>query len=122
MAQVNFHKFKSLKVWQKGIDLAVSCYEITGKFPEEERFGLVSQMNRSAVSIPCNIAEGAGRGSAKDFSRFLDIARGSTNELETLSIIAEKVGLLHAEDFSRLEGGIDEIHRMLYSFQSQLKP
>lgn len=121
MAKFSFHKFKSLKIWQKGIELAVFCYGVTRKFPSEEKFGLVSQMNRSSVSIPANIAEGAGRGTSKDFSRFLDIARGSANELETLNIIAEKVGIVEKGDFEALESQIDEIQRMLYSFQSQLQ-
>ena len=74
------NQFKNLKVWQASVDLAVEVYSITSKFPDKERFGLVSQINRSVVSIPSNIAEGAGRNSKKEFNNFLGIASGSLSE------------------------------------------
>lgn len=75
--------FKSLKVWQKGIKLVIEIYKSTKHFPQEELYGLTSQMRRSSVSIPSNIAEGSGRSSDKDFHRFLEISIGSAFELET---------------------------------------
>lgn len=74
--------FKNLKVWQKGIKLVVDIYKTSKKFPQEELYGLTSQMRRSAISVPSNIAEGCGRNSDKDFNRFLEISLGSSFELE----------------------------------------
>jgi four helix bundle protein len=76
------NNYKDLKIWQKSFQLSVDIYRITQDFPDTEKFGLVSQMRRSAISIFSNIAEGHGRSSDKDFSRFLNISIGSTNELE----------------------------------------
>ena len=73
--------FKNLKVWQKGIELVINVYKDSMKFPKEELYGLTSQIRRSAVSIPSNIAEGSGRNSDKEFNRFLDISLGSSFEL-----------------------------------------
>ena len=86
--------FKELMVWQKAIDLVTEIYKITRAFPKEEVFGLVSQMQRAAVSIPSNIAEGHERNSEKEFAQFLCIARGSLAELETQIIIAEKLSYI----------------------------
>ncbi len=71
------HNFREMKIWQKARELVIEIYKATAEFPSEEKFALVSQMQRAAVSIPSNIAEGAGRNSDKDFNRFLDIANGS---------------------------------------------
>src|SRR6478752_105162 len=88
------NNYKELKVWQKSVDLAVKRYRSTGNFPREEIYGLTSQIRRSAVSIPSNIAEGAGRNSKKDFNNFLGISNGSSCELETQLIIANRVEFL----------------------------
>ncbi|WP_338080990.1 four helix bundle protein [Aquiflexum gelatinilyticum] len=77
------HRYKELKVWQKAIDLAVEVYKITEKLPKDERFGLISQMNMAVVSIPSNIAEGAGRNGKKEFNNFLRVALGSPFQLDT---------------------------------------
>ncbi|RPI59311.1 MAG: four helix bundle protein, partial [Planctomycetaceae bacterium] len=74
--------YKDLQVWQKSMELAGQIYEATQKFPADERFGLTSQLRRAAVSVPSNIAEGYGRGTRKDYKRFLQVARGSLYELE----------------------------------------
>ena len=76
-----------LDVWKKSIDFVKTVYQNTGGFPAEEKFGLVSQMRRAAISIPSNISEGAGRNKPKEFSQFLGIAQGSAAELETQRII-----------------------------------
>ena len=80
---LNMHNFKDLKVWQKAIDLAVDVYKAMLQLPNEEKFGLISQIKRAAISIPSNIAEGAGRNSNTEFNHFLGIANGSSFELQT---------------------------------------
>jgi len=83
-----------LKAWQEGMHLVEVVYRETSKFPDYERFGLISQMQRAAVSVPSNIAEGAGRGGDKEFLRYLGIARGSLCELETQFMIARRLGYI----------------------------
>ena len=87
-------RYQQLVVWQKAMELVKEVYQLTMAFPETEKFGFVTQMRRASVSLPSNIAEGAGRGTDKDFSRFLKIARGSLFELETQIEIAERLGLV----------------------------
>ena len=115
------HNFKELKVWQKAVDLAVWVYNETQNFPTEEKFGLVSQMRRSSVSISSNIAEGAGRTTNKDFSKFLDHSIGSSNELFTQMIISEKVGLLTLSKSAEVQELIEEIVKMTLSLKLKLK-
>jgi len=86
------NNYKELLVWQKSIEIAVKCHNITSGFPKEEIYGLTSQIRRSAISIAANIAEGAGRGSKKEFLYFLGIALGSAFELDTHIQIAIKIG------------------------------
>ena len=88
------HNYKNLHIWQDGIKLARRIYEVTGSFPANEKYGIVSQMTRAAVSIPSNIAEGAGRNSNKDFANFLSIAIGSVFELHTQIVICGEIGLI----------------------------
>ncbi len=84
------HQYKELKIWQKSIELITMIYELTKDFPQQEKFGLVSQINRSAVSIPSNIAEGAGRNSDKEFTQFLAIAHASSFRIRnTINYIKE---------------------------------
>jgi four helix bundle protein len=85
---------RDLAAWQEAMHLAKLIYEATAGFPKEEQYGLVSQMRRAAVSIPSNIAEGAGRGGEKEFRQFLMIARGSLSELETQVLLAQQFGFL----------------------------
>ncbi|MEB3343180.1 four helix bundle protein [Okeania sp.] len=85
--------FKDLKIWQNGMDIAEKCYFLTKLFPKDELYGMVQQIRRSAVSIPANIAEGYGRRYTGEYLRFLNIAQGSINELETHLILSERVGL-----------------------------
>ena len=93
--------------------LAESCYQLTGVFPKEEMFGLTSQIRRSAVSIPANIAEGHGRENTGSFIQFLRIAQGSLKELETHLILAERVGTVKHSEVERALGQCDGIGRML---------
>jgi four helix bundle protein len=112
--------FKKLSVWQKAFQISINCFRITTTFPKEERFGLVSQINRSAISVTSNIAEGSGRASPKDYKRFLDYSLGSTFELETQLLIAKelKYGDLSLIDQTLLL--IDEEEKMLISFGKTL--
>ena len=106
-------KYSELQVWQKAMDLVEKIYEATRNLPEHERFGLAAQMQRAAVSIPSNIAEGYSRASTKDYIKFLYIAKGSNAELQTQIIICKRLGYL---DANKAEGYMiftDEISRML---------
>ncbi|RIH64104.1 four helix bundle protein [Mariniphaga sediminis] len=114
------NKFKELKVWQKAIQLVTKIYSRTSNFPKEEMYGIVSQIRRCAVSIPSNIAEGAGRGGKKEFSHFLDIARGSSFELETQLIISKELGFLNQFNFDNLYSELDEIQKMITGLQKSM--
>jgi len=100
-------------VWEKGINLVGLVYEITKLFPEEEKYGLTSQLRRAAVSIPSNIAEGWGRGTKANYANFLKIARGSLLEIETQLIISER--LEYIKNIQNIFNLIDEESRMLNS-------
>jgi four helix bundle protein len=88
------HRYKELEIWKTSILLTKKVYETTSKFPDAEKFGLTNQLNRAAVSIASNIAEGAGRNGNKEFNQFLGIAIGSIYEVETQLIIASEIGYL----------------------------
>ncbi len=105
--------YQKLVVWKKSFELSKSVYKSTKDFPKSEFFGLVSQMRRCSISIPSNIAEGAGRSSKKEFSHFLSIARGSCNELETQVLMAAELGYLNIETKKALLGNCVEILKML---------
>lgn len=113
--------FKNLKIWQKGFNIAVSTYKLTAAFPKEEKYSISSQMNRSAVSIPSNIAEGSSRSSNKDYNRFLETALGSSFELETQLLIAEAVDFGEKEKRTVLLKEIDEEQKMLLAFMNKIK-
>ncbi len=112
--------FKELKVWQKAMNLVTEIYSSTRNFPKEETYGLISQIRRSAISIPSNIAEGCGRKSSKDFSNYLGIALGSAFELETQLIIGENLRFFSNEEFKNLESEIKYIQNMIIKLQSTL--
>jgi four helix bundle protein len=104
---------KDLNVWQESITLITLIYEKSKSFPKDELFGLTSQIRRCAISIPSNIAEGAGRESNKDFIRFLFIAQGSISELDTHLIIANNLKFLSQEDYFFINEKLSEIREML---------
>lgn len=114
------HRYKELKVWQKAIDLAVEVYQITEKLPKEERYGLISQINRCVVSIPSNIAEGAGRNTKKDFDNFLGISLGSSFELDTQLVISNRLGYVSADDFEKIESELEHIQNMIAKLKQSL--
>jgi four helix bundle protein len=102
-----------LDVWKKAIEFVVAIYRTTDSFPPDERFGLTSQLRRAAVSIPANIAEGAGRKSQKEFSYFLSNAQGSASEVETELLIASRLNYLAEPKYLALRASLDDIGRML---------
>lgn len=115
------HNFKNLIVWKKAVDLAVHIYELTAMFPNDEKFGITSQMRRSSVSIPSNIAEGTARNSSKSFSNSLDISLGESFELETQVIISNRVGLLEDETFETLTNQISEVQKLIVGFKNSVE-
>lgn len=115
------NQYKKLIVWQKAIDLVVKVYSFTNNFPDKEKFALVTQINRCAVSIASNIAEGAGRNSTKEFNNFLGITLGSSCELETQLIITNKLGYINAIELEELILSIEEIQKMIVSLQKNIK-
>lgn len=109
---------KDLDVWKKSMDLVESVYKLTHQFPETEKFGLISQMRRSAVSIPSNIAEGSARKGDKELLQFLYIAIGSIAELETQYLIAMRLGFLSNE--SIVEKQLIEVKKLLLGFKNYI--
>lgn len=112
--------YKELDVWKKGIEIVDLVYELTNKFPKTEQYGLVSQMQRAAVSIPSNVSEGFARQHTKEYQQFCYIALGSCAELETQSIIAQRRKYISDEDLSQLEEFLDHESRMLMNFIKRL--
>lgn len=114
------HNIKELKIWNKAMDLAVKVYELSAKFPADERFNLISQVRRCAVSIPSNISEGAGRNTKGEFKQFLGIANGSAYELQTQIMIANKLNFIGGKSTDEILENIDEIQKMNYKLQLSL--
>ena len=113
--------YRGLLAWQKAMNLVENVYRQTRSFPSDERFGLTSQIQRAAVSIPSNIAEGSGLNSQTEFSRFISIAYGSLCELETQLTIALRLGYLEESNFNHLFSEATEVARLLRGFQKSLK-
>ena len=113
--------FRDLIVWQKAMGFVESVYRATQAFPSDERFGLTSQLRRSAISLPSNIAEGQGRGADNDFSRFLKIAQSSRNEAITQIMLANRLGFLDESITQSLQDQADEIGRLLNGLLNSLK-
>jgi four helix bundle protein len=112
--------FKELKIWQKGIDIAVKTYRLTETFPMEDKYAIAQQMTKASVSIPSNIAEGSSRKSEKDYLRFIEISLGSTFELETQMMIAEKLNKGNQQLLQELRADITDEQKMLTGFQQKL--
>jgi four helix bundle protein len=113
--------YKNLIVWEKSMVLVEEIYKLTNDFPEYEKFGIISQMRRCAVSIPSNIAEGSKRGTLKDFNNFLYNAFGSGAELETQLEISSRLKYINQEQFSGIENLLTEIMKMLNKMNSNFK-
>ena len=112
--------YEDLLVWQKGIRLVVLVYRITRAFPSDERFGLMAQMRRAAVSVPSNIAEGQARHTTGEFIQAISHAEGSLAELETQLLIAIELGFCPDADARPALDSIDELQRMLHSLRTRL--
>jgi four helix bundle protein len=112
--------FEDLKVWQRSHRLALLTYRFTTNFPREERFGLISQMRRAAVSVPCNIAEGSRREYARDYARFVNIAECSGAELKYLTILSRDLAFLDAAVAGEVLKESDQIARMLYGLRRRI--
>lgn len=108
-------------VWQKAHALTLLVYTVTRPFPVEERFGLTAQLRRAAVSIPSNIAEGAGRASDTDFARFLDMAGGSANEVEYQMLLAHDLGYVPELEYQTVASQLSEVRRLLTGFRRKLR-
>jgi four helix bundle protein len=111
----------NLEVWKRSLNFVTEIYIITGNFPPDEKFGLVSQMRRAAVSIVSNIAEGAARNSRKEFINFLHIAQGSAAELETQTIISRNLNFINSKQSEPLLQELEEISRMIIGLQKSLR-
>jgi four helix bundle protein len=111
--------YKKLLVWQKAHELAINIYKLTEDFPKTEKFGIISQLRRSALSVPTNIVEGYGRRSKTELSRFIDIARGSLAETEYLLEFSREIGYIktHIVDIKSI---IEEVGKLLWNFQKKL--
>ena len=118
---MSLKNYRDLKVWQAAVSLVTDVYRQSRDFPKHETFGLSSQIQRSAVSIPSNIAEGHARSSDKELHHFLSISLGSLAELETQLIIAEQLGYVSTDNLTKLLAKADEIGKMLKAFQKKVK-
>jgi len=113
--------YEELMVWQKAHRMVMDIYRVTRDFPDDERFGLVSQLRRSAASIPANIAEGCGRNGDRDFTRFLSIAAGSASETHYHIFLAHDLKFINENEYIELDRQIREIKQMLHGFMQKLK-
>lgn len=115
------HNFKKLKIWLNSMQLCKIVFKITNQFPKSEVYGLYSQINRCAVSVPSNIAEGSSRSSNKDFNRFLEISLGSLFELQTQLILANYKMYVSSEELQEVEIKVEELQKMISGFQKSLQ-
>lgn len=120
LASVRGYGYRELVVWQKGIDLAKRIYGLTGSFPSEEKFGLVSQMRRAAVSIPSNIAEGQARHTTREFIQFISHAEGSLAELDTQLRLGIELGYCSNCATEEVSALMEEIRKMLNGLRRNL--
>ena len=113
--------FHELKVWQKAHQLTLKIYEVTHSLPDDERYGLTSQLRRAASSIPTNLAEGSGRGTAAELAQFAQIASGSTSEVEYLLQLSSDLNYLDSEAVGKLQDDVREVRKMLAAFIRTLR-
>ncbi|MBE9036602.1 four helix bundle protein [aff. Roholtiella sp. LEGE 12411] len=113
MSKTPIQSYQDLQVWQEGMNLAESCYLLTRNFPKEETYGITTQIRRSAVSIPANIAEGYGRKTRGEYIQFLYIAQGSLKELETHMILSKRVNLIEAQSIDSVLAQCQLVGRLL---------
>lgn len=113
--------FRNLKVWEMAHQLTLTIYMLTKEFPKDEKYGLINQMRRSSSSIPTNIAEGCGRDSQMEFTRFLILAMGSASELEYQLILSHDLHYLNDQSYFNLSSQLNELRRMLNSHIQKIK-
>lgn len=113
--------FRTLKIWEKAHALTLTVYKATEKFPKQEQYALTSQIQRAAVSIPANIAEGCGKDSDAELKRYFLISMGSSSELEYLLLLAHDLGYLPGKDYQVMTNDLVEIRKMLNAFIQKLK-
>lgn len=113
--------FRTLKVWEKAHTLTLMIYKATATFPKQEMYSLTNQIQRAAVSIPANIAEGCGKDSDAELKRYFQIAMGSSSELEYLLLLAHDLGYLSGEPYQPLHNELVEVRRMMNAFIQRLK-
>lgn len=116
ISSIMSNNYRQLKVWQVGMEIAKATYLLAAELPDSEKFGLVSQIRRSAVSIPSNIAEGTSRSSNKDFKRFLEIALGSCYELQTQLLLIQELGMGNEAQIADCLKLTEDNQRMLFGF------
>jgi four helix bundle protein len=124
MSEVNDFKYLKIwhiRIWQKGMDIAKECYFLTQKFPQEELYGMVQQIRSSASSIPANIAEGYARRSSGEYKRFLRVAQGSINKLQTHLFLAKSVGLCEEDNIEFLIREIQSEARLIIALMRKLE-
>lgn len=114
------NNYQELKIWNKAMSLVEKVYLLMKLLPDDEKFGLISQIKRCSVSIPSNIAEGAGRNHQKEFKQFLSIANGSTTELETQLLLVVRLNFIEKENIEELMNLCSEIKKMNYALQKSL--
>jgi four helix bundle protein len=119
---MGMHNFRELKIWQRAMDLAVEVYKIVDTFPKEEKYGLSAQAKKSAVSVPSNISEGAGRATNNQFRYFLEIAMGSNNELQTQLELARRFNYITQETTDKILDEAVQVYKMTLSFYNTLVP
>lgn len=113
--------YRDLIAWQKGISLVTDVYRLSSKMPEAEKFGLVSQITRAAVSIPANIAEGWGRETPKNFLQFLRVARGSAMEVDTLLEIAHNTRMISGDEYNLTLAKVTEVSKIIQGLINSIK-
>ncbi len=121
VASGSVKSYRDLLVWQEAMDLVVTCYQVTKTFPKSEMYGLVSQLQRAAVSIPSNISEGRARQHSKEFLQYLSIACGSLAEVETHIQIAERLHYMDSDNVKQLLDKTAEIGRMLHGLRRSIE-
>ena len=119
---MRIHNFRELVAWQKAMKLTKEIYLLTNTFPASERYGLTSQIQRAVVSIPSNIAEGAGRPTEKELVHFLSFALGSAYELETELLLAGEFGYIDAEQSKQINKEVVEVQKLVYSLMKKFNP
>jgi four helix bundle protein len=118
---MGMHNYRELKIWKRSMDFVVKIYEISANFPKEEKYGLTAQLRSCAVSVPSNISEGAGRGTNKQFKRFLEISMGSINEVQTQVELAYRIDYLIKEIYESLVDEAIQIYKMILTFYNTLR-